>query len=414
MRKFDIPDKYRSSLISEIKQLRKISDPLKKDYAPTVLEFDKVTFLIARHFGFCFGVENAIEKAYTILNENEGKNIFLLSEMIHNPLVNEDLKSRGLRFIFSHTGKQLIPWEEISKDDIVIIPAFGVSIETEKILKEKGLDIRSYDTTCPFVQKVWNKSAELGERGYTIIIHGKRNHEETIATFSHARRSSPSVVIRDLSEAKLLGEIILGKISQEKFFKLFKGKYSAGFDPVKDLEKIGVVNQTTMLASETQQIAEYFKSVMAEKFGVEKIKEHFADTRDTLCYATNDNQRATLELANSNADLGIVVGGYNSSNTTHLAEILEQHFPTYFISDETKIFSKREILHFNFHKKVELLTHDYIPKKPKVRIAITSGASCPDKTVEQVFHKLLSFFVPPDDFESEISRVITQLKKTYN
>ncbi len=410
MRKFNIPDKYRSSFISEIKQLTKIKDPLKKDFSPSLLDFGKVVFYLARHFGFCFGVENAIEKAYTILEENPEKNIFLLSEMIHNPLVNKDLEKRGLRFLFDYSGKQLISWEKVTKEDIVIIPAFGVSLETAEILESKGLDVRKYDTTCPFVQKVWNKSAELGNKGYTVIIHGKKNHEETIATFSHARESSPSVIVRDLAEAKLLGKIILGQIPKEKFFDLFANKYSAGFNPEKDLQKVGVVNQTTMLASETQSISEYFKEVMIRKYGAENIKQHFADTRDTLCYATNDNQRATMALTKTDADFAVVVGGYNSSNTTHLAEILTKKFKVYFISDESKIISSEEISHFDFENKITTSTKNYLPNKAQIKIAITSGASCPDKTVENVILKFLSFFFSEEEIERKIPQVLSKIK----
>ena len=414
MRKFDIPDKYRSSIISEVKQYRRIADPLKKDFSPTTLDFGSVVFYLARHFGFCFGVENAIEKAYSILDENPDKNIYLLSEMIHNPLVNRDLQERGLRFVFDYTGKQLIDWDEISRDDIVIIPAFGVSLEVEKTLKEKGINTQVYNTTCPFVEKVWNKSAELGKKDYTVIIHGKHNHEETIATFSHARQSAPSVIILNLEEAKLLGKIILGEIPAEKFYEFFEGKYSEDFNPERDLVKVGVVNQTTMLASETQQISDYFKEIMIRKYGAENIKDHFADTRDTLCYATNDNQRATTALTETDADLAIVVGGYNSSNTTHLAEILESRFPVYFISDAEKILSKREIFHFNFHKKVDVVTRNFLPGKRPVKIAITSGASCPDKTMEDVLLKLISLFVPPEDIKGEVNRVLNELKTVGN
>jgi 4-hydroxy-3-methylbut-2-enyl diphosphate reductase len=414
MRKFDIPDRYRSKLISQIKQLRKIGDPMKKDYTPTVLDFGNIIIYLARHFGFCFGVENAIEKAYSIIEGNPGKKIYLLSEMIHNPLVNEDLKKRGLCFIFNEKGKQEISWDKITKDDIVIIPAFGVSLETREILSQKGIDTRNYNTTCPFVEKVWNKSAELGKKDYTIIIHGKHNHEETIATFSHAKQSSPSIIVRNFQEAKILGKIIMGEIPTDNFFEIFKDKYSPGFNPIKDLEKIGVVNQTTMLASETQKISEYFKSVMIRKYGRQNIHLHYADTRDTLCYATNDNQRATVALAKTDADLGIVVGGYNSSNTTHLVEILESKFPTYFISDEEKLLSKRDILHFNFHKKVSVLTRDFLPKKREVKIALTSGASCPDRTVENVLRKLLSFFMGKEDIKGAMAEILINLKSANN
>ena len=390
MRKFEIPEHYKSSIISAIKRKREALDPKRKDYSPTVLDFGKAVFFIARHFGFCFGVQNAVEIAYDTLERNKGKRIFLLSEMIHNPAVNEDLASRGLRFVFTSEGEQLIPWEEISSEDIVIIPAFGVSLEVEEILKKKGLDTRTYNTTCPFVERVWKKSAELGNKDFTVIIHGKRKHEETIATFSHARKHSPSVIVRDLNEAKLLGKIILNELPTSEFFELFRDKYSENFDPKKDLEKVGVVNQTTMLASETQEISEYFKEVMTLKYGEKNIHKHFADTRDTLCYATNDNQKATIELSKTDADLALVIGGYNSSNTTHLAELLAESFPVYFISDAEQIISLDKIRHFDFRNKREIYTENFLPKKEKVKIAFTSGASCPDSEFEKVLVKMLN------------------------
>jgi len=390
MRKFEIPEHYKSSIISAIKRKREALDPKRKDYSPTVLDFGKAVFFIARHFGFCFGVQNAVEIAYDTLERNKGKRIFLLSEMIHNPAVNEDLASRGLRFVFTSEGEQLIPWEEISSEDIVIIPAFGVSLEVEEILKKKGLDTRTYNTTCPFVERVWKKSAELGNKDFTVIIHGKRKHEETIATFSHARKHSPSVIVRDLNEAKLLGKIILNELPTSEFFELFRDKYSENFDPKKDLEKVGVVNQTTMLASETQEISEYFKEVMTLKYGEKNIHKHFADTRDTLCYATNDNQKATIELSKTDADLALVIGGYNSSNTTHLAELLAESFPVYFISDAEQIISLDKIRHFDFRNKRETYTENFLPKKEKVKIAFTSGASCPDSEFEKVLVKMLN------------------------
>ena len=189
-----------------------------------------------------------------------------------------------------------------------------------------------------------------------------------------------------------MANVILGKAAKMEFYSFFNGKYSKEFDIQKDLERIGVVNQTTMLASETQAIADVLRDAMIKKFGVENIKDHFADTRDTLCYATNDNQSATLALLNEHADLAIVVGGYNSSNTSHLAELLEQKFPTYFISDAEKIISEKMISHFDLHSQKEIITENYIPSKQPVTIAVTSGASCPDAIVDDVLNKLLSFF----------------------
>lgn len=392
MKKFDIPPHYKSSIISHIKELRKKDDPRKKDFTPTRLDFGPVVFLIARHFGFCYGVENAIEIAYKTINENPGKRIFLLSEMIHNPHVNDDLKSRGIEFIMDNYGNQFIQWDEITSDDIVIIPAFGTTIEIENLLKEKGIDTVKYNTTCPFVEKVWNRAEAIGKENYTIIIHGKHKHEETRATFSHSIQNSPSLIVRDIEETKLLCKVILGETPAEEFYKFFAGKYSSGFDVEKDLLKVGVVNQTTMLASETQAIADLIRDTMVKKYGTENIKEHFADTRDTLCYATNDNQSATIGLMKESADLAIVVGGYNSSNTSHLVELLEEKFPTYFISEAEKIVSDKTINHFDLRTHSEKVTDNYLPAKKPVTIAITSGASCPDSIVDDVLNKLISFF----------------------
>ena len=243
-----------------------------------------------------------------------------------------------------------------------------------------------------FVVKVWNRSEKLGETNHTIIIHGKYNHEETRATFSHSSSNAPSLVIKDMKEAKFLGEYLLGTKSTKEFISFFERKMSDDFDPEKDLNKMGVVNQTTMLASETQEITEYLRSVMIEKYGLENIKEHIADTRDTLCYATNDNQSATLELLNHDADLAIVVGGYNSSNTSHLVELLEQKFPTYFIKGKDEILSDSEIKSFNFHTKSIEQHPNFLPEKDQVKIIITSGASCPDSIVDGVIQKLLGYF----------------------
>ncbi len=392
MKKFDIPEHYRSSIISTIKELRKIKDPRKKDFTPTELNFGPVKFYIARHFGFCYGVENAIEIAYRTVEENPGKRIFLLSEMIHNPGVNSDLQQQGINFIMDTEGNHYVQWDEITKEDIVLIPAFGTTIEIEKKLIEMGIPTEQYDTTCPFVEKVWNRAYELGEKEHTVIIHGKHNHEETRATFSHSVRNAKSVIVRDIKETETLAKIILGILPKEDFYKIFSGKYSDGFNVEKDLKKVGVVNQTTMLATETQEIADLLKRTMVDKYGEENIQDHFADTRDTLCYATNDNQSATYGLLNTNADLAIVVGGYNSSNTSHIVELLEKKFPTYFINNADKILSKKLIRHFNIHSKEEITSDNFLPTKESVKIVLTSGASCPDAYVDEVLSKILSFF----------------------
>jgi len=388
MKNFSVPPFYRSQAISALKQDRLASDPKRKDPAPTIVDLGPVCFKVARHFGFCYGVENAIEIAYRAIEENQDKRVFLLSEMIHNPEVNEDLLSRGVKFLMGTDGSELIPLSSLSSDDIVVVPAFGTTLEIQAALREQGINPYYYDTTCPFVQKVWKRSSELGEKGYTVIIHGKPRHEETRATFSHSQSKTPSLIVRDLQETEKLIDYIEGRLSCADFKTYFASSASAGFDPEKDLLKIGVVNQTTMLASETTEIAERLKQAMLAKYGSDSISSHFADTRDTLCYATYENQTATSALVKSGADLAIVVGGYNSSNTSHLVELCEESMPTYFIRNSSEILSPTELRHFDLHANAVTQTKDWLPTKRPLTIAITSGASCPDRVVEGVMEKI--------------------------
>ncbi|MDF2448190.1 MAG: 4-hydroxy-3-methylbut-2-enyl diphosphate reductase [Bacteroidota bacterium] len=391
MKAFKVPEFYRSPIISKIKQYRKIQDPRKKDNTPTLLDFGPVQYLIARHFGFCYGVENAIEISFRALDENPGKRIFLLSQMIHNPDVNKDLTERGVQFLQDTSGNQLIPFDSLTPEDVVIIPAFGAPLDILEILESKNIKTEAYNTTCPFVERVWKKSELIGKDNYTIIIHGKHNHEETKATFSRSDQHNKAIIVRDLEESKVLAEYILGSKTFEQFENDFKGRYSKDFN-LKDLERIGVINQTTMLASETQEIADFFKNVMISKYGHDQISSHFADTRDTLCYATNENQDATYGILDSKADLAIVLGGYNSSNTSHLVELCERKFPTFFINSEKEIIDAHTIHHFDYPNKKHLSTNNFLPDKTPVRIILTSGASCPDSVMEGVIHKINSFF----------------------
>lgn len=394
MKRFDIPLKYKSNIISEIKETRRLKDKLKRDFSPTVLEFDKITVLIARHFGFCYGVENAVEIAYKTLKENPDKRVYLLSEMIHNPEVNKDLISEGVEFLMDTSGNRIVGFDTLNSDDIVVVPAFGTTIEIQNELSEKGINPYKYDTTCPFVEKVWNRSNQIGERGYTVVIHGKPKHEETRATFSHSMAKANSIIIKDIYEAQELAKYIRKEKPRESFFEQFKGRYSDGFDPDLHLVKLGVVNQTTMLASETQEIANYLKGVLVDFYGLndENLATNFASTKDTLCYATNDNQDATYALMEQEADLALVVGGYNSSNTTHLVELLEKKTKTYFIQSEQSLISKDEIVHYDIHLAEEIVSRGYLPTDTKPRVILTCGASCPDAVVEEVLRKLLSYY----------------------
>lgn len=394
MKQFNVPDIYRSRLISAVKAKRKQEDKLKKDFTPTLLDFGPLQIYLARHFGFCYGVENAIEIAFRTVEENPGKRIFLLSEMIHNPQVNADLIERGVQFLQDTYGKQLISFDEIKTDDVVIIPAFGTTLEIEKLLTDKGIQTEKYNTTCPFVEKVWNRSEQIAQKGYSIVVHGKPKHEETRATFSHASVHTPTVIVNDMTETIELAKYITGEKNHEDFYTEFAGRYSDGFDIKKDLQRFGVVNQTTQLASDTQEIADYLKQTVKIFYSLTdaNINERFADTRDTLCYATLDNQTAVSGMLETDADLAIIVGGYNSSNTSHLVELCEEKLPSYFISSEEKIISSSEIIHCNWKTKEEKTTTDFLPAKSPVKILITSGASCPDALVEDVIEKLVSFY----------------------
>ena len=473
MKTFNVPIIYRSPLITAIKNRRKQQDKMKKDFSPTLLDLGALHIYLARHFGFCYGVENAIEISFRTIEENPGRRIFLLSEMIHNPQVNADLQSRGIVFLQDTYGRQLIPFGELTAEDIVIIPAFGATLEIEAQLRSIGIATEKYNTTCPFVEKVWNRSTQIAKKNYTVIVHGKPGHEETRATFSHAAADTPTIVVRDMQEAKELAAYITltgsrftdnkltgnkftdnqlpdsnltgnpptdhnltdskftgggqlnGSGPADDFYTRFKGQYSEGFDVSKDLQRIGVVNQTTMLASDTQAIADFLKQTMIDTYGLTEltVAERFADTRDTLCYATLDNQSAVTGLLETPADLAIVVGGYNSSNTSHLVELCEEILPTYFISSEEKIQSPQEISHYDFHHKKEQLTKDWLPghqsnpgtsSSPRnpaassnppnasaspqnpsatpIRVLITSGASCPDALVESVIRKLAGYY----------------------
>ena len=403
-KKFDIPEIYQSPIIRKVKDANKVVDPRKKDLEPDVLDFGPVQFYVPRHFGFCYGVENAIDIAYRTVEEHPDKNIYLLSEMIHNPTVNEDLLDRGVQFLFETDGTELIPIESLNEDDIVIVPAFGTTLEIQEKLKAQGIDPYEFNTTCPFVEKVWKRGSQLGNKGYSLVIHGKHEHEETRATFSHSADHSDCVVVLNPEEAKILAEIMTEERPLSDFEKYFEHKSTEGFNPLEDLNNFGVINQTTMLATETQEVMDILKEAATNIHGEAEVLDHFADTSDTLCYATNENQSATLALAETDSDLSIVVGGYNSSNTMHLVEILEHSYPTYHVRDAEEFDSPSSIRHFDQWDKEMKETSDWLPMdKQPVKIAITSGASCPDVLVDEVILKILTYFENTRDVEEVIA-----------
>ena len=374
---FEIPKMYRSPIIRKVKEANKVTDPRKKDLDPTELDFGPLKVLIPRHF--------------------------------HNPTVNEDLLDRGVRFLFDTDGTERIPIESLSSDDIVIVPAFGTTLDIQEKLQKQGIDPYQYNTTCPFVEKVWKRGSQLGKKGYSLVVHGKHEHEETRATFSHSSDHSETVVVLNPDEARILAEIMTEERPLEDFDTYFGHKSTDGFNPREDLEFFGVINQTTMLATETQEVMDILKEAAKQRFGEENIKNHFADTSDTLCYATNENQSATYALADADPDVAIVVGGYNSSNTMHLVEILEDYCPTFHVRDANEFDSPDKILHFDQWDKEMKETSDWLPDLDRpVRIALTSGASCPDILVDEVLLKILSFY----DNTREVDDVIKPFEKT--
>ena len=360
----------------------------KKDYAPYTIEFNSsempITFKLARNFGFCFGVKNALSLVYSAIENNKGKRVFLLSEIIHNPIVNQDLTERGVQFIMDAKGNFLHPLQDLSGNDIVIIPAFGITLELQKQLLGLGVEINKYDTTCQFVQRVWKCAEKLGSNGYTIIIHGNPYHEETKSTFSHCAKISPTIVIANKKAATELAECIVSGQMQHLSMEFT----SANFDPVQHLTKIGLVNQTTMLADETKEISNILSHAMQQRYGENKLSEHFANTKHTLCYATCENQNSTLALCrDGGCDIALIVGGYNSSNTKYLAEVSEKYIKTFFIEGSEDILNADTIRHFDITTKTVRETANWFPKTTSPTIAISVGASCPDKVIEDVMTK---------------------------
>jgi 4-hydroxy-3-methylbut-2-enyl diphosphate reductase len=391
-RRFDTPDGYTGPISSRIKRSRQAADPRKRDLSPAELDFGPVRVLLARHFGFCYGVENAVEIAYRTLAEHPDRRVFFLSEVIHNPTVNGDLVARGVRFLFTPAGEQLVAWEEITPDDIVVVPAFGTTLELQEKLAQRGVDAYRYNTTCPFVEKVWKRSAQLGADRFTVVVHGRDSHEETRATFSHSVRGAPTVVVRNLDEAEILGDVIRGAGTAADFDRRFRHKCSRGFDPARDLERIGVVNQTTMLATETHEIAQALRRALVDRYGADAIADHFADTSDTLCYATYENQNATYALIARGAHLAIVVGGYNSSNTSHIVELCEKAMPTYFVQGADELVSGESIRHYSLASRTVETAVGWLPARRPLEVVLTCGASCPDAILDAVLCRLLAFF----------------------
>ncbi len=404
---------YQSRLCTAIKALARQHE--RTAAAPVTLNFGAVSYVIPSHFGFCLGVKNAIERAYETLAENPGRRVFMLSELIHNPFVNEDLLRRGLRYLqtdkgapYTVGGRVAAPageadallWDTLTPDDIVIIPAFGATDEDKRRLVRKGIAVCHYDATCMLVEKVWKAARAYGREGYTVVIHGKHEHEETKATFSNTRRFAPAVIVRNLEEARLLGDIIGGDpdTRQTRFQESFAGRHTPGFDANRDLQRIAVVNQTTLLMNETLAIIEHLRNVYREVLGDDQ-RVGGSGRRDTLCYATQVNQDALSRALAEPLDAALVIGGKNSSNTYQLFRLCEQKLgaKAFFIQSEGSIRSADTVEHYVYvgggkeRTETRPLWAESDRSTPK-RILITGGASCPDGIIQQVITRINSFF----------------------
>src|SRR6266581_3191616 len=343
-----------------------------------------LTIKLAKEFGFCYGVERAIDLAYAARKVFHDRPIYILGEIIHNPEVNDQLHEMGIRFLSGKEKNAEI--EDLQKGDVVIIPAFGAEMVTMKKLEAKRC--RFVDTTCGDVMSVWKRVRQYSKESVTSIIHGKAKHEETKATTSQATAygSGHYLVVFTLAETDYVCDYILKGGNKEEFLAKFKGAYSAGFDPDVHLNAIGVANQTTMLRGETEEVQRRLRGAMEKKYGAGELDRHFRFF-DTICGATQDRQDALQKLLREPMDLLLVIGGYNSSNTSHLAEMGEAKLPTYFIKNAAKMESDKLILHYDQDQHTEIATPDWLPTG-KITVGITAGASCPNNLIEDTIRRL--------------------------
>lgn len=341
----------------------------------------QVTIHLAQAFGFCWGVERAVAMAYETRQHFPKEKLWITNEIIHNPSVNQRLKEMEVGFIPVEAGEK--DFSIIASGDVVILPAFGASVSEMEILNAKGCTI--VDTTCPWVSKVWNSVEKHKKKDYTSIIHGKYNHEETIATSSFADKY---LIVLNLTEAEYVAEYILKGGDKTEFLTRFAKAYSVGFDPDLDLIRVGVANQTTMLKSETEQIGKLFEQTMLKKYGPTTLNEHFMSF-NTICDATQERQDAMFELVETELSLMVVIGGFNSSNTTHLQEIAAARgIPSYHIDSSDRIGPGNQVEHKPLGKDLEI-KENWLPEG-KITVGITSGASTPDKVVEEVIEKIFN------------------------
>jgi len=365
---------YRSSLVERIRDIG------------SVLSVGKTTVRLAKQFGFCYGVERAIDLAYAARKVFPQSRLFLIGEIIHNPEVNAQIAALGISNLLDETGRPMVA--DLGSDDVVIVPAFGVEVGLLEEIKSHGC--RIVDTTCGDVMSVWKRVRQNAGEQVTSIIHGKASHEETRATASHAFDSGKGryLVVLNLEETDRVCNYIMGRGDHLEFLRTFAGRFSNGFDPDLHLRRIGVANQTTMLREETEEVQRRLRDAVIDRDGNAANYRLF----DTICGATQERQDALKELLTSPPDLLLVVGGYNSSNTTHLAEMGEQRVPTWFIRNQECLISTNKIHHFDLHKKIELTAEvPWLPSpSDECVIGITAGASCPNNLIEEVILRVLA------------------------
>ena len=341
---------------------------------------------LAKQFGFCYGVERAIDLAYAARKVFPDSRLFLIGEIIHNPEVNAQITALGIRNLLDASGRPHV--EDLGPDDVVIVPAFGATVPLVEEIRRHGC--RIVDTTCGDVMSVWKRVRQNALEQVTSIIHGKASHEETRATASRALGSGNGhyLVVLDLRETGLVRDYLLGKTGRSEFLEAFRGRFSEGFDPDLHLVRIGVANQTTMLREETESVQRMLREAVIARDGNDANFRLF----DTICGATQERQDALKELLHGPLDLLLVVGGYNSSNTTHLAEIGEQKVPTWFVRNQECLVSSGEIRHYDLHLREEVTTRSpwLVPAGIPATIGITAGASCPNNLIEEVMLRVLT------------------------
>jgi 4-hydroxy-3-methylbut-2-enyl diphosphate reductase len=364
-----LQSEYQSNLIQEIRD---------RNY---ILEQGDVTIRLAQAFGFCWGVERAVAMAYETRQHFPSDRIWITNEIIHNPAVNQRLREMQVEFI--PVDGNIKDFSVVETTDVVILPAFGASVQEMQLLHDKGCKI--VDTTCPWVSKVWNTVEKHKKIDYTSIIHGKYKHEETVATSSFAGKY---LIVLNLEEAEYVADYILNGGNREEFMAKFAKAYSAGFDPEQDLARVGIANQTTMLKGETEQIGKLFERTMMRKYGPDELNQHF-QSFNTICDATQERQDAMFELVGEKLDLMVVIGGFNSSNTTHLQEIpIHRGIPSYHIDCVERIKSAKSIEYRELNGELAI-AENWLPQG-KIIVGVTSGASTPDKVVEDVIEKIFA------------------------